>query len=83
MKNPRSRGKALGNRFPIKSYVDKSTFKKPIKKALMGMEQILGKAAGFRDKYIHPLTTGQKITKLQLKQLSQSRRNQMKKDYGL
>ena len=83
MKNPRSRGKALGDRFPITSYKDKSTFKKPIKKALMGMEEILGKAAGFRDKYIHPLTTGNKISKLQLKQLSQSRRNQRKKDFGL
>ena len=83
MKNPRSRGKALGNRFPITSYTPKSVLRKPIKKAFMAMDKILGKAAGFRDKYIHPLTTGQKISKLQLKQLSQSRRNQMKKDYGL
>ena len=84
MKNPRSRGRALGNKFPITSVsAGKSVLRKPIKKALIGMEQILGKAAGFRDKYIHPISTGNKISKIELKQLSQNRKNQIKADYGL
>lgn len=84
MKNKRvGRKGALGNAYPITSYKPKSALRKPIKNAMIKIEKSLSNIAGLRDKYLHPLSTGKKIHKIALKQLSQARRNQIKKDYGV
>ena len=82
--NPRSRGTPLGSRFSSNSLsATKSTFRKPIKKTLIQLQKMVDTAKGFRDKHITPITTGKKLSKIRLKQLSQSRKQQIKKDFGV